>query len=175
MKQEFIGDLLGALREGGIDFASGLPDSWLRNVIEAIEKDPGITYIPVCNESVGFGLCVGAWAGGKKPALIMENSGLRVASESIARLNFHLGGGGGGHGVGTLIVTSYRGDLGDTEFWTVPHAMTLEPLLKTLRIPYLIVRDPKDLRKSVIRAARAAFRFIQPAAIVISGDLTMED
>jgi len=175
MKEEFIGDFLDSLEEGGINFVSGLPDSWLRNVIEAIEKDPRFIYVPVCNEGVGFSICTGAWLGGKKPALIMENSGLRVASESIARLNFHLGGGGGGHGIGTLIVVSYRGDIGDTEFWSVPHAMTLEPFLKALRIPYLIVRDAKDLRKGVLRAAKAAFRFMNPAAIVISGNLTMED
>jgi sulfopyruvate decarboxylase subunit alpha len=105
----------------------------------------------------------------------MENSGLRVAAEPIARLNFTGGGGGGYHGIGTLIVTSYRGDIGDTEFWSIPHAITFEPLLNALRIRYLIVRDAKDLRKSVIRAARAAFRFMSPAAVVISGDLTMED
>jgi len=31
------------------------------------------------------------------------------------------------------------------------------------------------LRKSVLRAAKAAFRFMNPAAVVISGDLVMED
>jgi sulfopyruvate decarboxylase subunit alpha len=175
MKQEFIVDFLSSLEIGGINFVSGLPDSWLRNVIEAIEKDPRFTYVPVCNEGVGFSICAGAWFGGKKPALIMESSGLRVAAESIARLNFHLGGGGGGHGIGALIITSYRGDIGDTEFWSIPHAMTLEPLLTTLRIPYLIVRDARDLKKSVVRVSRAAFRFMNPAALVISGDLAMED
>ena len=90
-------------------------------------------------------------------------------------MNLHSGGGGGYHGISTLIVTSYRGDLGDTEFWSIPHAITCEPFLKALRIPYLIVRDAKDLRKSVIRAARAAFTFMTPAAVLISGDLVMVD
>ena len=175
MKDEMIKDFVDSLAKVGIDFVSGLPDSWLRNVIEAVEKDRRFTYVPVCNEAVGFGICVGAWLGGKKPALIIENSGLRVASEAIARLNFHAGGGGGGHGIGTLIVMSYRGDIGDTEFWAMPHAITLEPFLNALRIPYLIVRDPKELEKCITRAARAAFRFMNPAALIISGSLTMED
>jgi len=175
MKEEFIPELLDSLREGGINFVSGLPDSWLRNVLEAVEKDSRFTYVPVCNEGVGFSICVGAWLGGKKPALIMENSGIRVAAESIARLNFQMGGGGGCHGVGTLIVTSYRGDVGDAEFFAMNHAITLEPFLQALRIPYVIVRNPNDLRKSVVRSARAAFRQMKPVALVISGDLTMED
>ena len=44
----------------------------------------------MCNEGVGFSVCAGAWLGGKKPVLIMENSGLRVAAEYIARIS--LGG-----------------------------------------------------------------------------------
>jgi sulfopyruvate decarboxylase subunit alpha len=175
LREKYLPVMLDALKTAGINFAAGLPDSWLRNVIEAVEKDPQFKYVPVCNEGVGFSICAGAWLGGKKPVLFMESSGLRVATEAIARLNFHAGGGGGNHGIGTLIVTSYRGDMGDTEFWSIPHAITLEPLLKTLRIPYFIVRDPKNLKKCVIRAARAAFRFITPTAIVVSGDLVMVD
>jgi sulfopyruvate decarboxylase TPP-binding subunit len=105
----------------------------------------------------------------------MENSGLRVAAESIARLNFGSGGGGGTHGIGTLIVTSYRGDIGDTELWAIGHGITCEPLLQTLRIRYTVVRKSEDLRKSIQRAARAAFTFMSPVAVVISGDLVMED
>lgn len=175
LKEQYIPELLECLKAAGVNFAVGLVDSWLRNLHEAIQKDPHFIYVPVCNEWVGYGICAGAWLGGKKPVLIMENSGLRAAAEPIARLNFHSGGGGGYHGIGTLILTSYRGDLGDTEFWSRPHAITCEPFLKALMIPYLIVRDAKDLRKSVLRAARTAFTFMTPAAVLISGDLVMVD
>ena len=175
MKEQYLPEMLDSLKAAGINFAAGLPDSWLKNVIQSIERDPHFIYVPVCNEGVGFSICAGAWLGGKKPALFMENSGLRTAAEAISRLNMHAGGGGGYHGIGTMIVTSYRGDLGDTEFWAIPHGITCEPLLQALRIRYLIVRDAKDLRKSVLRVARAAFRFMNPAALVVSGDLTMED
>jgi sulfopyruvate decarboxylase subunit alpha len=175
VKEAFLPTVINALKSAGINFAAGLPDSWLRNVIQAVEKDPYFSYVPVCNEGVGFSLCVGAWLGGKKPVLIIENSGIRVAAESIARLNFGGGGGGGTHGVGTLILTSYRGDIGDTELWSIGHGITCEPILNALRIRYLIVRDSKVLEKSILRAARAAFTFMSPVAVVISGELTMED
>ena len=175
MREEYLPELLNALKAAGINFAAGLPDSWLRNVNQAVEKDPHFKYVPVCNEWVGYCACVGAWLGGKKPVLIMENSGIRTAAEPIARMSFHSGGGGGNHGMATLILTSYRGDLGDTEFWTIGHAITCEPFLKALRVPYFVVRDAKDLRKSIIRAARTAFAFVTPTAVVISGDLVMAD
>lgn len=167
--------MITALKDAGINFASGLPDTWLRNVIETIEKDPHFTFLHVCNEGVGFSACAGAWLGGKRPVLLMENSGLRVAAEPIARLNLGSGGGGGTHGVGTLIITSYRGDIGDTELWSIGHEITCEPLLQALRVRYTVVRESDQLRTSILRAARAAFTFMSPVAVLISGDLVMKE
>src|SRR5438045_5464406 len=134
MIQEALHEAHAALKEVGINFVSGLPDGWLRNLHELIEGDNDIQYVPVCNEGVGFSVCAGAWLGGRKSALIMENSGLRVAAEYISRISL-------GCGVPVLLLCSYRGDLGDTEHWAIPHGIVAEPLLQALRIPYLVVRE----------------------------------
>ncbi len=115
-------EALRGLKDAGIDFVSGLPDGWQRNLHELVEQDPDIQYVPVCNEGVGFSVCAGAWLGGKKTALIMENSGLRVAAEYIARISL-------GCGVPVVLLLSYRGDLGETEHWGIPHGIVVEPLL----------------------------------------------
>ena len=49
------------LKEAGINFVSGLPDGWQRDLHELIEADNDIQYVPVCNEGVGFSVCAGAW------------------------------------------------------------------------------------------------------------------
>jgi sulfopyruvate decarboxylase subunit alpha len=159
---------LAGLKEAGIDFVSGLPDGWQRNLHELIEADPDIRYVPVCNEGVGFSVCAGAWLGGRKAALIMENSGLRVAAEYIARISL-------GCGIPVLLLASYRGDLGDTEHWAIPHGIVAEPLLQALRIPYLVIRDKEKLRPAIKRAQRLAEAQLQPAAVLISGDCIWED
>lgn len=159
---------LAGLKEAGIDFVSGLPDGWQRNLHELIEADPDIQYVPVCNEGVGFSVCAGAWLGGRKAALIMENSGLRVAAEYISRISL-------GCGVPVLLLASYRGDLGDTEHWAIPHGIVAEPLLHALRIPYLVIRDREKLRPAIKRAQRLAEAQLQPAAVLISGDCIWED
>ena len=159
---------LAGLKEAGIDFVSGLPDGWQRNLHELVDADPDIRYVPVCNEGVGFSVCAGAWLGGRKTALIMENSGLRVAAEYIARISL-------GCGVPVVLLLSYRGDLGDTEHWSIPHAIVVEPLLKTLRIPYQIVRHRADLRATIKRAHRLAEAQLHPVAVLISGDCIWED
>ena len=161
-------EALAGLKEAGIDFVSGLPDGWQRNLHELVEADSAIRYVPVCNEGVGFTVCAGAWLGGKKTALLMENSGLRVAAEYIARVSL-------GCGVPVVLLLSYRGDLGDTEHWAIPHAIVAEPLLQALRIPYQIVRHRSDLRATIKRAQRLSEAQLQPVAVLISGDCIWED
>ena len=74
-----------------------------------------------------------------------------------------------------VLLLSYRGDVGETEHWGIPHGIVAEPLLQALRIPYLIVRDPKDLKKSIKRAKRISEAQLHPAAVLISGDCVWED
>jgi len=159
-----IEGLVGA----GVDFVSGLPDGWQRDLHEAIEGDERFTYVPVCNEGVGFSVCAGAWMGGRRPVLIMENSGLRVASEYIARISL-------GTGVPVLLMLSYRGDIGETEHWGIPHGIVAEPLLGALRIPYQVVRQPDELRQAITRAQRLAQAQLHPAAVLVSGSCIWED
>lgn len=168
MLEAALREAVDGLKEAGIDFVSGLPDGWQRNLHEAIEADPAFRYVPVCNEGVGFSVCAGAWLGGKKTALIMENSGLRVAAEYIARISL-------GCGVPVLLLLSYRGDLGDTEHWSIPHAIVAEPLLDALRIPYQVVRQREHLRAAIKRAQRLAEAQLQPVALLVSGDCIWED
>jgi sulfopyruvate decarboxylase subunit alpha len=168
MRDEAAAQALAGLREAGIDFVSGLPDGWQRNLHELVEADPDIRYVPVCNEGVGFSVCAGAWLGGRKSALIMENSGLRVASEYIARISL-------GAGVPVVLLLSYRGDVGETEHWGIPHGIVVEPLLRALRIPYLVVRNVEDLKISIVRAFRISEAQLHPAAVLISGDCVWED
>jgi len=98
----------------------------------------------------------------------MENSGLRVAAEYIARISL-------GTGVPVLLMLSYRGDVGETEHWGIPHGIVVEPLLKGLRIPYQIVRDPGELRVAIKRAQRLAQAQLHPAAVLVSGGCIWED
>ena len=156
------------LEDAGIDFVSGLPDGWQRNLHELVEQNDSFQYAPACNEGVAFSMCAGAWLGGKKSALIMENSGIRVASEYIARISL-------GTGVPVTLLCSYRGDVGETEHWGIPHGIVAEPLLQALRVKYLVVRHVEDLRKSIVRAKRLSEASLHPVAVLISGDCVWDD
>lgn len=165
LSDEGVEAAMEAFREAGIDFACGLPDGWLLPLHEAVADAADMDYVRVPHEGVGVSVCVGAWLGGKRPVMLMENSGLRVSTETIARLCMAAD-------IPILMLMPYRGDIGDSEYWAVPHGIVVEPLLKTLRIPYVVVReDPDQLRKQIVRACRLMDASEYPVAVLVSGDL----
>ena len=74
-----------------------------------------------------------------------------------------------------VLLLSYRGDLGETEHWGIPHGIVVEPLLSALRIPYQIVREPAALRRAIMRAHRLSEAQLHPAAVLVSGDCIGEE
>lgn len=164
MRKEYINNVLKALKEGGISFASGVPDSWLGNLQREIEKDSEIKWVLAGNEGVAFSICAGAWLGGMKSVLLMENSGLRVAAEYISRYSI-------GCNIPVLLILSYRGDLGDPEPFAVPHRIVCEPLLRALRIPYVVVREKEKLEKYIKWSIEVADASQFPTAVLVGGDL----
>ncbi len=164
MKPDAVVEVVEGLAAAGVDFASGLPDTWQREVHEAVAADDRFQYVPVANEGVGFSVCAGAWLGGRTPVLVAESSGLRVATEWIARTGL-------GTGIPVLMLLSHRGDIGDTEHWSDPHRAVCEPLLDALRVPYQVVRETRLVRAAVLRAQRLGAATLQPTAVLVSGDL----
>ncbi len=102
--------------------------------------------------------------GGKKPILLMENSGLRVASETLARLGISFG-------IPVLMLMSYRGELGDGNWWAVNHGVVMEPMLKALRIPYRILNREDEIEGSLRMALATLSASQYHVATVIGGGL----
>jgi hypothetical protein len=103
---DFAEALHRGVKESGVNFVTGLPCSGLARAQDLCLQDPAITYIGVANEGTGIGLCAGAWLGGKRPAALMENLGLLVATNALLRGNATFG-------IPTLILLEYRGDAGE--------------------------------------------------------------
>ena len=64
------------LKDAEIDFIVSVPCVNLSKLLNMIDDDPEITHIPVTREEEGIGICAGAYLGGKRTAILMQNSGL---------------------------------------------------------------------------------------------------
>lgn len=74
------------LKRLGFDFYSGVPCSFLKNLINyAINEG---NYIAAANEGDAVSIASGAYLGGRKPIVLMQNSGLTNAISPLTSLNF---------------------------------------------------------------------------------------
>lgn len=152
-----------AMKDVGVEIVTALPESMLKHVYWMCERDNAIKYIPVASEAEMPGICVGAYFGGKKALMIMENSGIRQACEPIARLALC-------HQLPMVIVMAFRGALGEKNWWGHNHAQTMQPILEALRIPYWFVDKTDDIKPMLGRAFVHADSSQWPVALAMTGE-----
>jgi sulfopyruvate decarboxylase subunit alpha len=155
--------VLDGLKRGGVDFISLLPDSDFSSLQARVGADPGFEYVPVSTESIGVGICAGAWLAGKHPALLIPTSGLLVAAWPLTSLNL-------AWGVPLLLLIPYRGDIGDA-FWLMgPYKDTTEPLLDVLRIPSRVVSKIDEIAQAIVDAHGSSISWQRPVAVLLTGE-----
>ena len=150
-----------ALKQNEVRFITVLPDDWMSEVYERISEDPYFKVVPVTHEGEGVCVCAGAWSGGMRSAILMENSGLRAAAEALGRLYCYP----------VLLLMSYRGDIGDKAYFARPIGRTTEPVLQALDIPYLVVRKEADVGTSIRDAVRSLDTAYGAVALLFTGEI----
>lgn len=160
---EYAKLLVDGLREAGVSIVAAVPDSHMKSAHRLLREQNTIRYVLASNELDLPGICAGAYFGGKKSVMIMENSGLRQACEPISRYAFT-------HHVPLVMIMSYCGDFGERNWWAINHAQTMEPLLQALRIPFRVIDKLEDIKPSIGRALMHADSSQWPIALVMTGE-----
>lgn len=136
--------LLGACREAGIDFFTGVPDSQLKGLCDTLYARYGVAgaeHIVAANEGNAIGLCAGHYLATGRPALCyMQNSGLGNAVNPLASLMD-----GKVYGLPCLLVIGWRGEPGvhDEPQHVKQGEITLGQL-ELMDIPYFILDKAMD-------------------------------
>jgi sulfopyruvate decarboxylase subunit alpha len=160
MKPDNAARILTALKRVGVELIVSLPDSFLVDLQILARNDPEIRHILVANEGDGVAICGGAWLGGKKTAMLMENSGLLVAAHALAR--FHIT-----FGVPTLILASYRGDIGDGNWNLQTFGRVTEPVLQGLGLQYVTLRSAEEIETTITNSERSASGALLPRVVLL--------
>lgn len=90
------------LQEHGFGFASGVPCSLIEDLISTLERDARLPYVPAVREDVAVGMAAGAWLAGRRPVVLMQNSGLGTSMNALASMALM-------YGIPTLLVVTWRG------------------------------------------------------------------
>lgn len=154
------GAVYKGIKDAGIDFIVSVPCVNLKELIPTVDADPDIIHVPVTREEEGIGVCAGAFMGGKRPAMLMQNSGLGNSINALASLNQL-------YGIPLLMIMSHRGVEGEPIPAQVPMGKLTVPLLETLDIPYFIPNSKHEATEIVITAMDTAFEKKKPTAVLL--------
>ncbi len=128
-------DFLSYLSDNGFTFSTGVPCSYFRDLLLALEKDDRFTYLPSTREDEAMGIATGYFLGGGRIFLIMQNSGLANIGDAITSLTQL-------YKIPLLIFVSYRGLEPDKDF--PEHSImgdVTKPVLDAYQIPYWVIKE----------------------------------
>ncbi len=124
INEKIVADLI----RNRVEFVTTVPCKQLAGVIDEIDRSEQIYHIPSNKEDEGMGLCAGAYMGGKRSAIIMQNTAIGVTINTLATLiqYYHMP---------LPMLISYRGELGEPVACQVEMAVHTKALLAQLNIP----------------------------------------
>jgi len=137
--------IYNGLKDAGIDFIVSVPCVSLSKLLNMIDEDEEITHIPVTREEEGIGICAGAFLGGKRTAILMQNSGLGNSINALKSLTelyeFPL-----------LMIMSHRGTEGENICGQVPMGESTPLILEAMNFKFFKPATPDaayvDVRNS---------------------------
>jgi sulfopyruvate decarboxylase subunit alpha len=147
------------LKNAGIDFAASVPCVNLQQLLNLVGSDQNIIHIPITREEEGVGLCAGAWMGGRRPALLMQNSGLGNCINALASLDLL-------YGIPLLMIISHRGSAGEPMVGQMPMGRLTAKLLDAMEIARF-APSPSAAEETVVRAWSSAWEKHMPVAVLL--------
>ena len=128
--------IYNGLKDAGIDFIVSVPCVNLSKLLVMIDEDPEITHIPVTREEEGIGICAGAYLGGKKTAILMQNSGLGNSINALKSLmelyEFPL-----------IMIMSHRGTEGENICGQVTMGESTPRILEAMNFNFFTSGNPE--------------------------------
>ncbi len=159
------------LKENGITFFTGVPDSYLNGFCNYALKNCFENNVIAANEGNAVGIAAGHYFATEKiPLVYMQNSGLgNIVNPMASLVDKYV------YAVPMLLLIGWRGQ-GNTEPNHPQHKLQGEitpKLLDLLNIPYCILTDSDDLFQSAIKKAvefckntRRPFALISPKGVM---------
>ncbi len=148
------------LKEAGIDFIVSVPCVNLTKLLNKIDEDPEITHVPVTREEEGIGICAGAYMGGKKAAIMMQNSGLGNSINALKSLTelYHFS---------LVMIMSHRGTEGEQICGQVPMGESTTLLLEAMGYPYIKPETPREAKEVVGNSWTATEESGKPFSVLL--------
>ncbi len=128
-------EVIAALTALGVTHVVWLPDSALGPWEAAFEACPSLRLVRVSREGEAWAIAAGLHLGGKRPLVMIQNTGLFESGDAMRNVLFDLG-------LPLWAVVGYRSALVSGSKDTARHFT--EPVLKSWGLDYLLIEKPAD-------------------------------
>lgn len=146
------------LRSNAVTHVVWLVDTESKFMYEALTSDPDLTIVPICREGEAMAIALGLTIGGKKPIVIIQNTGFFESGDSVRGIVLDLK-------LPLVMMVGYRGFHRDQPI-TDSAATYLEPTLKAWDMPYHLIETDDDVPK-ISRAFQEAAEQQHAVAVLI--------
>lgn len=159
-------NIVDELKKQGITHAIGVPDNGSARIYEILRSEPEVEVITVTREGEAFAVASGLYVGGKKPIIIIQNTGFLESGDAIRGTVINMK-------VPVVVFIGYRGyhNRDANGHWVDSVATFLEPTLKAWNLSYEILETDDDI-PCIGRAFEAAAATSLPAAVLLVGHAT---
>lgn len=153
-------DIFDVLRAHGVTLVAHVPDAGHTPLIEKCEAANDIDTVTLTTEEEGVGLLCGAWAGGRKGALLMQSSGVGNCVNALALPDICR--------APLLAIVSMRGEWGEFIPWQVPMGRAAPAVLEAMSASLFRADARAEVGAAVEAAASFAFDTRRTAAVLLS-------
>lgn len=155
--------IVDALKKQNITHAIGVPDNGSAKIYELLREEPNIEVITVTREGEAFAIAAGLYVGGKKPVIIIQNTGFLESGDAFRGTVFNMR-------IPIVVIIGYRGyhNRDADGKWVDSVAAFLEPTLKAWNLPYKMLETDADIGNIDWAYSEAAETSL-PAAVLLIG------
>jgi sulfopyruvate decarboxylase TPP-binding subunit len=150
--------VIAELKKNNITHVVWLPDSETNFMYQLLNNEPTLDLVPVCREGETMAIAAGLWVGGKRPIVLIQNTGIFEAGDSIRGLGLDVN-------QPLVMLVGYRG-------WS-RHGLTrdsaarfIEHILHAWGITYYLIETDEDADR-ISLAIEEAERTQKPVAVLV--------
>ena len=151
------------LAKCNVRLVASLPDNWLMDLIDTIDRDQRFVHVRVNREESAIGLCSGAFFSGIGALALMGASGFLTCIYAITKINYT-------YEIPLLLLLTLRGSVGDHHKHHISNGLYLRPVLDAINMPYQIIDKPDEIA-AISRCYHHTRTFSRPMAVLLTRDL----
>jgi sulfopyruvate decarboxylase alpha subunit len=157
--------IVDIIESAGIDVVLSLPCNMLSGIMDEITLR-NIKHVPVCREEEGVGIAAGVVLAGKRPMILMQNSGLGNCINALMSLTTL-------YEMPLLILMSHRGGEGEQISAQMPMGGIAPSLLDTMKIDHKSISGSEAL-DSLVADIKKTFEQNKIFAVFLKRELWHE-